>query len=53
MSQFPNTSGNKTGELDVYTGLLAAALLILLIGIFVLIQANSAMDGGGIFTAVS
>jgi len=50
-------SRRSDGEMDVYTGLLAAALLVLLLGIAALAIGNSSHSdmnnqGGGPFTVV-
>ncbi len=48
MTQFnPGTSApRRGGELTVYTALLAVAAVTLLLGIIVLVQANTAQAGG-------
>lgn len=48
MTQFnPGTSApRRSGELTVYTALLAVATITLLLGILVLVQANTAQAGG-------
>ncbi len=56
MSQF-NIPGRRGGGLDVYTGILCAAFLVLLAGVILLATANSehsrtAGNGGSMFKLV-
>lgn len=59
MTQFTTTTARRTGgDLDVYTGLLCAALLVLVAGVALLAIRNSehSKDGsrdGGAFTIVN
>ncbi|MDZ4755240.1 MAG: hypothetical protein SGJ11_12210 [Phycisphaerae bacterium] len=57
MNSMQRMSRRSDGEMDVYTGLLAAALLVLLLGIAALAIGNSSHSdmnnqGGGPFTVV-
>ncbi len=57
MSQFNAPVRRKGGELDVYTGLLAVATIVLLVGVWLLASANkehSATDGasGGLLKLI-
>lgn len=60
MSQFSAPTPRRTGgDLDVYTGLLGAAVLVLAAGVFLLASANSkhsaslGQSDGGMFKIVS
>ncbi len=58
MSQFTGPVRRAGGDIDVYTGLLTVAFLVLAAGIFLLVKRNidhSAVDGrnGGVLTLVS
>jgi hypothetical protein len=60
MTQFITpTPRRASGDLDVYTGLLCVAFLVLVAGVFLMASANSShssspgRDDGGIFTLVS
>lgn len=60
MTQFTTTMPRRAGgELDVYTGLLCAAFLVLAAGVFLLAKANTAhsassdQEDGGTFKLVS
>jgi hypothetical protein len=57
MSQFTSTARRASGEIDVYTGLLCVAFLVLAVGAFLLARKNlehSAVRGseGGLFKLV-
>ncbi len=53
MSQFNSPPTRKSGgSLDVYTGLLFVALIVLAIGLFILARTNM-VHGGGLITLVN
>ena len=57
MSQFTGPVRRSGGDIDVYTGLLTVALLVLAAGVFLLVKRNiehSAVDGrnGGVITLI-
>ncbi len=60
MSQFQSTTPRRaSGDLDVYTGLLCVAFLVLAAGVFLVASANSkhsasnGQDDGGMFKIVN